>query len=70
MSDPQAMSSRHPIESATGTLDLAVQAAQRGAADAHEAGTRTLTVAGRFVSNGQTPGSSRPPVAPLNKKGL
>jgi hypothetical protein len=50
MSDPQANSSQHPIESASGTLDLAVQAAQRGAADAREAATRTWTAAGRFVS--------------------
>jgi hypothetical protein len=50
MSDPQAISSQHVIESATGTLDLAVQAAQRGAADAREAAARTWTLAGRFAN--------------------
>ena len=49
MSDPQAISSQ-VIESATGTLDLAVQAAQRGAADAREAAARTWTAAGQFVN--------------------
>jgi hypothetical protein len=49
MSDPQAISSQ-VIESATGTLDLAAQAAQRGAADAREAAARTWTAAGRFVN--------------------
>jgi hypothetical protein len=50
MSNPHAISSQDLIESTTGTLDLAVQAAQRGAADAREAAARTWTAAGRFVN--------------------
>ena len=50
MSDPQSISSHDPIESTNGTLDLAVQAAQRGASDAREAAARTWTATGQFVS--------------------
>ncbi len=50
MSDPQANSSNDAIPSPSGTLDLAVRAAQRGAADASEAAARTWTAAGRFIS--------------------
>ncbi len=49
MSHSQAISSDDPIESATGTLDLAVHAAQQGAADAREAAARTWTKAERFL---------------------
>ena len=49
MSDTQAISSHDPIHSTTGTMDLAVQAARQGAADAREAANRTWTKAERFL---------------------
>jgi hypothetical protein len=50
MPDPEANSSHNVIETPAGTLDLAKQAAQRGAADACEAANRTWAATGRFVS--------------------
>ena len=50
MIEPQAISSQNPIESITGTLALAKEASQRGAADAREAAVRTWTAAGRLVN--------------------
>ena len=49
MSDTQAISSHDPLHSTTGSLDIAVQAAQRGAADAREAADRAWSKAERFV---------------------
>ena len=49
MSDPQAILSQ-AIESATGTLDLAVQAAQHGAADAARRQRTLGPLLGGFVN--------------------
>ena len=50
MSHPQAISNHDPIDSTTRTMELAMQAARRGAADACEAAARTWTATGPFVS--------------------
>ena len=49
MHDPQAIPGQDPIESTTGKLELAVQAAQQGATDARAAAARTWTAAGHFL---------------------
>jgi hypothetical protein len=49
MSDAQAHSSHNANESPNGTLQLALQGAQRGAADATEAAVRTWAATSRFV---------------------
>lgn len=50
MSDAEPNPSHDSIASPTGTLEIAAQAAQRGAADAREAAARTWTATGRFVN--------------------
>jgi hypothetical protein len=50
MYHPKAVSNHHPIDWTSRTMEIAIQTARRGAADAREAAARTMTATGRFAS--------------------